>query len=302
MQEQLDGILRRWEDRAQGLSKKWEFVRGAALQIVAGFVDGQLSRVRDFTKVGGEVPYNQVNQGGGDVGAKEATSSSSYAANEVPISSEEHGSFSGRLLQLAGLTLLSSRLSDAVRDVHGMQQTSEAAGSSPSSRSSEPSVKSLSEGNAEATAPEGGQGGKVQTGEKQGVLDRSGAMRQGYGGAVSLAELGRCTWVFLHTLATQFPENPTKQQQRDAKELMMILTRIYPCKECAEHLTTVIEANPPKTSSGSEFSQWMCQIHNSVNRSIGKPEFPCRRVDMRWGSMNCEGNVCNLKGRPFRPK
>lgn len=42
----------------------------------------------------------------------------------------------------------------------------------------------------------------------------------GGGGAVSKEEVGRATWTFLHTLAAQFPESPTRQQQRDARNLV----------------------------------------------------------------------------------
>ncbi|KAL7249252.1 hypothetical protein ACSBR1_011412 [Camellia fascicularis] len=36
---------------------------------------------------------------------------------------------------------------------------------------------------------------------------------------VTKEELGRATWTFLHTLAAQYPDNPTRQQRKDVKEL-----------------------------------------------------------------------------------
>eukprot|EP00261_Vitis_vinifera_P018023 XP_010647928.1 PREDICTED: FAD-linked sulfhydryl oxidase ERV1 isoform X2 [Vitis vinifera] len=57
---------------------------------------------------------------------------------------------------------------------------------------------------------------------------------------VTKVELGRATWTFLHTLAAQFPDNPTRQQKKDVKELMAILSRMYPCKECADHFKEVL--------------------------------------------------------------
>lgn len=57
---------------------------------------------------------------------------------------------------------------------------------------------------------------------------------------VSKEELGRSTWVFLHTLAAQFPERPTRQQQRDARTLVDCLTRIYPCADCAQHFQEIV--------------------------------------------------------------
>ncbi|MCO5572563.1 hypothetical protein L7F22_026319 [Adiantum nelumboides] len=109
--------------------------------------------------------------------------------------------------------------------------------------------------------------------------------------------LGWATWTFLHTLAAQFPEKPTRQQQRDAKELMAILSRLYPCKECADHFKEVLKINPVQTSSGVELAQWMCRVHNVVNRSLGKTNFPCQRVDARWGALDCDEGACNLQGR-----
>ncbi|EOX98441.1 Erv1/Alr family protein isoform 2, partial [Theobroma cacao] len=109
-------------------------------------------------------------------------------------------------------------------------------------------------------------------------------------------ELGRATWTFLHTLAAQYPENPTRQQRKDVKELMSILSRMYPCKECADHFKEVLRANPVQAGSHDEFSQWLCHVHNVVNRSLGKLRFPCERVDARWGKLECEQRACDLEG------
>ncbi|KAK6159231.1 hypothetical protein DH2020_006545 [Rehmannia glutinosa] len=109
-------------------------------------------------------------------------------------------------------------------------------------------------------------------------------------------ELGRATWTFLHTLAAQYPDKPTRQQKKDVKELMGILSRMYPCKECADHFKEVIRANPVEAGSHHEFSQWLCHVHNVVNRSLGKVVFPCERVDARWGKLECEQRACDLHG------
>ncbi|KAJ7967557.1 Sulfhydryl oxidase [Quillaja saponaria] len=109
-------------------------------------------------------------------------------------------------------------------------------------------------------------------------------------------ELGRATWTFLHTLAAQYPEKPTRQQKKDVKELMEILSRMYPCKECADHFKEVLRSNPVQVGSHAEFSQWLCHVHNVVNRSLGKVVFPCERVDARWGKLECEQRACDLLG------
>ncbi|KAK4284499.1 hypothetical protein QN277_001324 [Acacia crassicarpa] len=113
---------------------------------------------------------------------------------------------------------------------------------------------------------------------------------------VTKEELGRATWTFLHTLAAQYPDNPTRQQKKDVKELMGILSRMYPCRECADHFKEVLRTNPVQVGSHAEFSQWLCHVHNVVNRSLGKPIFPCERVDARWGKLECEKNACEVLG------
>ncbi|XP_019157633.1 PREDICTED: FAD-linked sulfhydryl oxidase ERV1-like [Ipomoea nil] len=115
-------------------------------------------------------------------------------------------------------------------------------------------------------------------------------------GPVTKEQLGRATWIFLHSLAAQYPEKPTRQQKKDVKELMGILSRMYPCKDCADHFKEVLRANPVQAGSQAEFSQWLCHVHNVVNRSLGKPIFPCERVDARWGKLDCEQHNCDLQG------
>ncbi|XP_035209562.1 FAD-linked sulfhydryl oxidase ALR-like isoform X2 [Stegodyphus dumicola] len=95
-------------------------------------------------------------------------------------------------------------------------------------------------------------------------------------------ELGRSTWAFLHTMAAYFPKKPSASHQSDMKQFLNLFSKFYPCKECADDLQVEISKNPPRTSSQYELSQWMCQIHNNVNKKLGKPLFDCTSVDERW--------------------
>ncbi|WOL08988.1 hypothetical protein Cni_G17741 [Canna indica] len=113
-------------------------------------------------------------------------------------------------------------------------------------------------------------------------------------GPLTKEELGRATWTLLHSIAAQYPDQPTRQQKRDVKELMAILSRLYPCKECADHFKDVLKANPIQAGSQEEFSQWLCHIHNVVNRSLGKLTFSCNRVNARWGKLDCPESTCDV--------
>ena len=95
-------------------------------------------------------------------------------------------------------------------------------------------------------------------------------------------EIGRSSWTLLHTLSVYLPENElSEQQQRDAGQLMTILSRNYPCNHCADDLKKDLKDDPPKVKTGKEFASWVCQLHNKVNVKLGKPEFDCSQVYQR---------------------
>ena len=49
-------------------------------------------------------------------------------------------------------------------------------------------------------------------------------------------ELGRCSWIFLHTMAAYYPDTPSQGQQEDMKKFMTLFSRFYPCEDCSEHM------------------------------------------------------------------
>jgi hypothetical protein len=57
---------------------------------------------------------------------------------------------------------------------------------------------------------------------------------------VRKAELGRATWTLLHMMAAQYPERPSRQQQRDAAAFINTLARVYPCGSCGAHFQEIL--------------------------------------------------------------
>ena len=95
---------------------------------------------------------------------------------------------------------------------------------------------------------------------------------------------------------------------------ILILTRLYPCRECAVHFAELVRsvpahavrrsclrltrpdsADPPTVASRADLSQWLCRTHNKVSARLGKPAFNCVRVGARWGLVACKDGACSLE-------
>ncbi|VVC25938.1 ERV/ALR sulfhydryl oxidase domain [Cinara cedri] len=94
--------------------------------------------------------------------------------------------------------------------------------------------------------------------------------------------LGFCTWSLLHTMAAYYPDEPTLDQQNDINQFFKLLGRVYPCEMCARDFAQLITFRPPVTSSQEALSDWLCGIHNQVNKKIGKTIFDCTECNERW--------------------
>ncbi|KAL6428530.1 hypothetical protein ACFW04_007874 [Cataglyphis niger] len=95
-------------------------------------------------------------------------------------------------------------------------------------------------------------------------------------------ELGSKSWAFLHTIAAYYPDKPNEKQKTEMKNFFHIISEFYPCNVCAEDLREQLKRTPPETDSQEKLSQWLCRIHNVVNKKLGKPEFDCKLVNQRW--------------------
>jgi FAD-linked sulfhydryl oxidase len=107
-------------------------------------------------------------------------------------------------------------------------------------------------------------------------------------------------------MAAYYPDEPTKTDQRRARQFFNSLAWMYPCTHCAHHLRAEMELSededqsskrsnddfvgPVCTESRTALSKWVCRAHNSVNRVLGKPAFPCdiQSLDTRWRTGRAE--------------
>jgi hypothetical protein len=77
-------------------------------------------------------------------------------------------------------------------------------------------------------------------------------------------------WKFLHTLPYSYPMKPTKIEQEQMKEFLVILKEMLPCKYFRQSYSQYITELPPDDflKSRTMLEKWLYLIHNKVNNKL----------------------------------
>lgn len=80
-------------------------------------------------------------------------------------------------------------------------------------------------------------------------------------------------WHTIHIVALGYPKNPTYTDKKCAKEFYESFAFLLPCDVCKKHYREHLSANPltPFLDSRKDLLKWTIDIHNSVNKALGKP-------------------------------
>ena len=106
----------------------------------------------------------------------------------------------------------------------------------------------------------------------------------------TVEELGRSAWIWLHSMAGNYPDNPSVDDQRAMNQLINHFARFYPCHECKTHLLTELKVFPAVTNSRRTLEHWLCTLHNKINKRLNKEQFDCSMIAYRWRSLaDCNG-------------
>lgn len=79
-------------------------------------------------------------------------------------------------------------------------------------------------------------------------------------------------WFTLHTITFNYPENPSLHHKKIYSDFFNMLQYIIPCEVCSKHYAQHLVNNPILTSldSKDKLVKWLINVHNDVNRSLGK--------------------------------
>ena len=79
-------------------------------------------------------------------------------------------------------------------------------------------------------------------------------------------------WFFIHTVALNFPNNPSFEEIKNYESFFENLKYIIPCDKCRLHYIQRLRDNPISkylTDANTLFI-YTIDLHNEVNKSIGK--------------------------------
>lgn len=87
-------------------------------------------------------------------------------------------------------------------------------------------------------------------------------------------------WHTIHIVALGYPKNPSYTDKKSAKEFYESLAFLLPCGICKEHYKTHLQAHPitPYLDSRADLMKWTIEIHNEVNKMLGKPTWTMEEI------------------------
>lgn len=81
---------------------------------------------------------------------------------------------------------------------------------------------------------------------------------------------GKCGWVLIHSIAINYPENPSPSEKENMINFFKLLGDVLPCRYCRQHYRRNMKELPINVNSKMELIWWTIDLHNRVNLSTGK--------------------------------
>lgn len=105
---------------------------------------------------------------------------------------------------------------------------------------------------------------------------------------------GSHAWIFIHSIAYSYPENPSKDEKNAIYHFLWSLQHILPCKTCSELYKKDMKTmsySIKKASLNREYLiKWVNEMHNKVNKNLNKKEWTDEQFEKHYNS-DKENNI-----------
>jgi hypothetical protein len=99
---------------------------------------------------------------------------------------------------------------------------------------------------------------------------------------------GPDAWSFIHSVALNYPKNPTSEDREHYYGFYNNLKYILPCPICADNYGKHIndlQLTDAVLSSRKSLFNWTVDLHNKVNRMKGRSEYSYDRAIEKYSRM-----------------
>lgn len=79
-------------------------------------------------------------------------------------------------------------------------------------------------------------------------------------------------WGFIHNVALGYPKEQTYMIKENYRQFFHLIGDVIPCKSCSTHYKKMIADYPPDLTDRDALFKWTVDIHNNVNKRLGKSE------------------------------
>ena len=87
---------------------------------------------------------------------------------------------------------------------------------------------------------------------------------------------GPAGWLFLHSVAQNYPWKPTDEQKKNYLNFFTVIGKVLPCRYCRESYVEYIKnLNISTMESRLTLTKWLYDIHNKVNDKLDVSSKPC---------------------------
>jgi hypothetical protein len=79
---------------------------------------------------------------------------------------------------------------------------------------------------------------------------------------------GSHAWIFLHTVALSYPENPSLSDKKIYKDFFYSLKTVLPCEKCSDNFRLHMEEMPidDYLKNNDTLFEWVIKLNNIVNK------------------------------------
>ena len=110
-------------------------------------------------------------------------------------------------------------------------------------------------------------------------------------------------WFFIHTIAINFPDNPTREDYDKYLMFFKSLKHIIPCEKCRIGYIEKTTKNPVNNhlKNSTTLFNYTIDLHNEVNRSLGKKELTYEEASIELQKIYSNEQFTNkpVKSKPI---